>query len=90
MLNKPNLETKNHIFIRDEDGFTSRPATSKEIESAREESFNGSWMLFGRSCWECNSSHVHLIDQPCINCFSCGKYFHCGVDITDYEGIETK
>lgn len=84
MFEEPNLETRNHVFTRDGDGFTSRPATQEEIQSMREDSMKGDWMAIGRSCWECNSAHLHLIENPNINCFSCGRYYHRGVDITDY------
>jgi ribosomal protein S27E len=37
-----------------------------------------------RSCWNCNNAHEHLKNSGClINCFSCGKWFYKGVDITE-------
>lgn len=87
MFEEPNKKTLNHKFKRVGDyKYSSKPATPEEIEKARKDSKKGEWMVLGRSCWECNKAHCRLIDQPNINCFSCGKYFHKGVDVTDYAG----
>jgi hypothetical protein len=42
----------------------------------------GQWQL--RSCGDCNEAHSHLMtdDGPLFNCFSCGRWFYHGVDIT--------
>ena len=84
MFQDPNPKTNNHKFTKKGDNYTSRPATKKEIEKAREDSKKGEWMGLGRSCWECNGAHLHLIDMPNMNCFSCGRFYHKGIDITDY------
>lgn len=85
-----NKSTNNHKFKKTGGfTFTSEPATEKEIADMREDSKKGEWMEIGRSCWECNSGHIHLIDQPNMNCFGCGRYYHKGIDITDYSEVES-
>ena len=81
-----NVKTRNHKFTATGDyEYTSEPASKELIEEMREDSKNGEWMALGRSCWECNAAHVRLINMPNMNCFVCGRYYHKGVDITNYE-----
>lgn len=89
MFEEPNKNTLNHLFWATGDyEYDSRPATEKEIADAREDAKKGDWMGLGRSCWECNKAHVRLIDMENMNCFSCGRMYHKGIDITDYIGSE--
>ena len=91
MSEEPNTKTNNHKFTRTGDyEYTSKPATKEELDAMRKDSESGEWMALGRSCWECNSAHIHLIDRPNINCFSCGRYYHKGVDITIYDEPQDK
>ena len=86
MFEEPNLATKNHKFKKTGDyKYVSKPVTNKELEKMRKDSKKGEWMALGRSCWECNKAHCHLIDLPNINCFACGRFYHKGVDITIYD-----
>lgn len=81
--------TLNHKFeIAGDYEWKSRPATQQELDAARKDSEKGEWMVLGRSCWVCNSAHVHLIKEPNINCFACGRYYHYGIDLMDYTGSE--
>jgi hypothetical protein len=85
MFNEPNKATNNHFFYREADNYNSRLATEQELVSMREDSKKGEWMTIGRSCWECNGAHLHLIDAPNMNCYSCGRFYHRGYDITVYD-----
>lgn len=86
MFEEVNTKTLNHKFkITDDWEYSSEPATKKEIEDARKDlKKNHELMPIGRSCWECNGAHVGLIDMPAMNCFSCGRVYHFGIDVTDY------
>ena len=94
MFEKPNIKTLNHKFkiAHDTEGhiedYTSEPATKKEIDDAIKDLKKNKheFMPIGRSCWECNGAHIHLIDMPAMNCFSCGRIYHNGIDITNYAG----
>lgn len=88
LFEEPNIKTLNHKFKKTKDGYTSRQATKEEIKKARINSKKGEWMVIGRSCWECNIAHNYLIDKPNINCYVCGRYYHYGIDITDYKGSD--
>lgn len=97
MFEEPKKETANMKFIRTGDyKYKTEKITEKELEEARENSKKFEWMDLGRSCWECNSAHVHHLgeiggdgkNQENYNCFSCGRYYHNNIDITDYEGSE--
>ena len=74
-------------FVRTGDyEYKTEKVTKEELLSLREEAKKHEWMGIGRSCWECNSAHVrHLDGGGNYNCFSCGRYYRDGVDITDYS-----
>jgi len=83
----------NHKFaIKGPYEFSSDPASLEEITKAREyfDSQKHDANIAFRSCWVCNGAHVHLIESPRLRCFSCGKVFVHGVDITDYSDGEYK
>lgn len=89
MFEEPNKKTLNMKFIRNGDySYKTEKITKDELERLREESKKEDWMGLGRSCWECNSAHIHHIGEGNYNCFSCGRYYRDGVDITDYSGSE--
>ena len=61
------------------------------VEEAREKAkkhmlVNGIEM---RSCWNCNPAHEHLKKHALIVCYSCGRYFYKGIDITVYDEKES-
>ena len=96
MFNESDIKTNNHKFwmVKDKDGWQdwkSKPATKKELENARKDFKKGlesrkyHRMVIGRSCWVCNSAHSRLIDMPALDCFSCGRIYHKGIDITEYD-----
>lgn len=84
MLEEHNEATRGHKFFLDGDEVRSRPATTDEIKTARAAYSNPSM----RSCWECNAAHTHFLrdgDDYSFLCFGCGKFFHGGIDVTDYS-----
>ena len=76
---------RNHKYWIENGELKSRPATKEELKELRDSCDNSQWMVIGRSCFECNPAHFHLIDMDYLNCFECGRYFRKGVDITIYE-----
>lgn len=89
MFEEPNKKTLNHKFTKTGDyEYISVPATEEEIKLARKDAKKGEWMALGRSCWECNKAHLHLMDMKNMNCSYCGRMYHEGIDITDYIGSE--
>lgn len=87
MFEEPNKKTLNMRFIRTGDyEYKTEKITKKELLKLRKESKKEDWMGIGRSCWECNKAHIHHIGKGNYNCFSCGRYYRDGVDITDYSG----
>jgi len=81
----PDEKVRNHKFWLEKDEIKSRPASKKELKELRETCDHSQWMTIGRSCFLCNYAHLHLIDMDYLNCFSCGRFFRKGVDITIYE-----
>lgn len=79
-------------FVRTGDyEFKTEKITKKELEDLREQARKDKqeWMVLGRSCWECNSAHVHHLEGGGkYNCFACGRYYYNNVDITDYTDSE--
>lgn len=78
------------------DGSTS-PVTAEELLTARSqfdqiiEAKNFDRVAF-RSCWLCNQAHFHLAGSGeaeeetfALRCFSCGRLFLGGIDITRYS-----
>lgn len=89
MFEEPNKETLNMRFVQVGDyEYKTERVTQEELNKLREEARKHEWMGLGRSCWECNKAHVHHIGKGNYNCFSCGRYYRDGVDITDYSGSE--
>lgn len=90
MFEEPNKATLNHKFQRSEDyAFVSEPATQEEVDTARQ-AFGSKHRPSLRSCWECNMAHVGFLDDPdfSFQCFACGKVFHGGIDIINYQESE--
>ena len=92
MFTDPDINTRNHKFwIIDDYKWKSRTATEIELSEARKDLLNGlksgkyELMVIGRSCWVCNGAHVYLIDMDAMNCFSCGRIYHHGIDVMEYE-----
>lgn len=90
MFEEPKKETLNMRFVRTGDyEYRTEKVTQEELNKLREESKEGEWMGLGRSCWECNSAHVHHLESKGnYNCYSCGRYYRDNVDITDYSDSE--
>ena len=75
-------------FIRTGDyEYRTEKVTEKELEEARKKANPKNFVAIGRSCWECNSAHVHHLDDGGeYNCFACGRVYMDNIDITDYTG----
>jgi len=88
MFEEPNKKTLNMRFIRIGDyEFKTEKISKRELLELRKKAKPENFMAIGRSCWECNSAHVHHLDSKGeYNCFVCGRYYMDGVDITNYSG----
>ena len=79
---------KNKRFFLNKGKICSEKVSPKKLKELRDTCDNSKWMAIGRSCFLCNGAHKHLIDMDYLNCFSCGRYFRNGVDITIYDEEE--
>ena len=88
--------TLNLVYVLSGDEIASREATPKELADARQAAHErlradpGSWAL--RSCWVCNPAHAHFLNDTAdgwiLRCFSCGRVYYQGIDITEGDEPE--
>ncbi len=73
-----------------EGGCTMRDATEPELIAAREAAREKMPNYAFRSCYACNDAHAHLMqdDGFLFTCFSCGKWYYGGIDISTYDDEE--
>ena len=85
-MSKPNL-----VYAASGDfEFTSREATPKELQAARDVALrlHGEKKTRMRSCWDCNAAHTRFLTRDfdyLFTCFHCGTWFCNNVDVTEHE-----